>query len=121
MHAILTFRHLTFTKALFYINILTTLNYISYTHNNSGKRSRYLKAPSTRRQASPHQTQPPSHSHHLHLISLPLLPAELQVSVTGWQEYLGWLLPASQVVWTQETAPAQTRIRHSTFFSSLEC
>lgn len=34
--------------------------------------------------------------------------------VTGWQECLGWLSPASQVVWSQETAPALPLITHST-------
>lgn len=48
------------------------------------------------------------------------LPPCRDTGVTSWQEDMGQLSPASQVVWTPETAPAQTTSRCFAFSSDLQ-
>lgn len=92
MHAIPTFRHSTFIKSL-YINILTPLNCIHT--NNSGKKYRYLKASKLIKARVLLTSSTSLPSHHLPLSStLPLFPAELQVSLVGKNIWVGYHPPA---------------------------
>lgn len=110
MHAILTFRHLTFIKSTFMLAYaLTSLNCISYTHTLLARGTVTSKRSAHRGKHPLTKLNPSLPLHHLHLSSSPSFPHRLQLSF-GWQGYLGWLITCQPGSQDPETVPAQTMV-----------